>query len=503
MQLRPAILLVLLLQCFGLFSQHDSLLTIAFDFNEHNYEEKHHQIQARPVGVSLVRDRFGNERSAVFIHGHASSYLSLGTSPLLKTEPVTVSLWIKLARRVYSGRGYECNPILLLKNGPGDDFNCAYVISYDAYTNRIGAGSSKNSLQEVLVGASEDMRFGEWQHLVFTSDTNYFAFYVNGELQGRFKKGFKTPFLATDSLMFGHTANKKNDRFSQGIFDDIRIFHRVMSEREILDLYHEPNPNRAWVVFITILKYLGIAAGIFAAAFLLVWQRRKALKREQEKLELNNRLYEMEIRTLKAQMNPHFIFNSLNSIQQFILGKDNDKAGLYLAKFSKLLRKLLESNSSDSLSVGDEVEILNRYIEIEALRFSHAFTCTMEVSPVIDQASTMIPHLLIQPFIENAIWHGLLPKKEEKQLMVRFDQKDPRTLTCTIEDNGIGRQASQQQPDTFRKKSLGLSFVKHRLELLSKTLGSAYGVEITDKTNEKGEGAGTKVVVTLPVLKTS
>lgn len=501
MQLRPAIFFVLLLSCCGLPAQHDSLLVLTFDFNEHHYGEKNGLVQNRAVGLSLVRDRFGNERSAAFIHGHANSYLSLGTSSLLKAEPITISIWVKIARRVYSGRGYDCNPILLLKNGPGDDFNCAYMITYDAYTNALGAGSSKDSIQEVTVTANESMRFGVWQHLVVTSDYNYLAFYLNGELQGRFKKGFKTPFLASDSMMIGHSANKKNERFAQGSFDDIRIFHRVLGEKEVLDLYHEPNPNRVRAVFISVLKYLGIATGIFAVAFLLVWQRRKALRREREKFEWNNRLYEMEIRTLKAQMNPHFIFNSLNSIQQFILGKDNDKAGMYLAKFSKLLRKLLESNSSDSLPVSDEVEILNRFIEIEALRFSHTFTCSVEVSPVIDQANTLIPHMLIQPFIENAIWHGLLPKKEEKLLLVRIDQKDPRTLSCTVEDNGIGRAASRQQPDTFRRKSLGLSFVKNRLELMSKTLGVECGIEITDKTNEEGEATGTKVVVTLPVLK--
>src|SRR6218665_1815943 len=310
MQLRPAIFLVLLLSCSGLFAQHDSLLTLTFDFNDQHYGEKNGLVQTRDHGLSLVRDRFGNERSAVFIHGHANSYFSLGTSTLLKTEPITISMWVKLSRRVYSGRGYECNPLLLLKNGPGDDFNCAYMLSYDGYANVIEAASTKDSLQEVIIMANESMRFGEWQHLVLTSEYNYFTFYMNGELQGRFKKGFNTPFLASDSMVLGHTANKKNERFAMGSFDDIRIFHRVLGEKEIQDLYHEPDPNRTRVILLTVLKYLGLVAGIFLVAFLLVRQRRKALKREQEKFEMNNKLYEMEIRTLKAQMNPHFIFNS-------------------------------------------------------------------------------------------------------------------------------------------------------------------------------------------------
>lgn len=492
---------VFVLQCWiGVNAQVDSNVVITYDFNDHTFNEANGLVKARPVGVTLVEDRFGNDASATFINGHQNSYLNLGVSPLLRPKNATISIWVNLSRRVYAGKGYDFNPIIQLKNGPGVDFINAYVISYDCYSKRFSSSASRDSLKETGVMSANEPEFGKWYHFVITSNYDYFAFYINGRLQGRCRKDFETKFLETDSFMVGHTASKKNERFSQGIFDDIKIFHRVLSEKEIKALYNAPNPNKSKVFWTTVLEVLAIVTGIFVIAFLLVWRRRVALLRTQERLETKRKLHEMEIRTLKAQMNPHFIFNSLNSIQQFIMSKENDKAELYLSKFSKLIRELLESNTNESLTINEEVEIIKGYLDMESLRFSGVFSFSIVVDNAVDQENALIPHMMVQPFIENAIWHGLLTKQGERRVDVFFEKAGNRMIRCIIDDNGIGRQNATKKESTFKRKSLALSFVKQRLELLKETLNVDCGVSIIDKVDENKNSIGTKVIVLLPTI---
>lgn len=177
----------------------------------------------------------------------------------------------------------------------------------------------------------------------------------------------------------------------------------------------------------------------------------KRLKNAGEKLELQSKLHEMEIRTLKSQMNPHFIFNALNSIQQFIVTGDNVKAEMYLSKFSKLIRDLLESNSNEGLLLSEEVEILKGYIEMEMLRFDNSFSYEITIDSKLNQQKVKLPHLMIQPFVENAIWHGLLLKQGDGRINLRFEYDSLTTIKCIVEDNGIGREASKKKENTFKK----------------------------------------------------
>lgn len=474
----------------------DSTTHIVFDFNNHTYNEKHDLITGKPVNISLIEDRFGNPKSACYLHGNYNSYLNLGTSPLLKPKHGTIALWVKLDRRVFAGKGYESNPIIITKNSYSQDFYDAYTLFYDLKSGRFMTFSSIDStgIKQAGINSVDTIIFNRWYHLAVTYDNHRMAFYVNGQLQAECDKDFETHFLAADSVMVGNGASKKNNRWMRGTVDDIEIFHRVLSPPEIQDLYHAPNPNRLRAIISEILKWLGIAALVFLSVFLLLWQRRRALKREKER-------YELEIRTIKAQMNPHFIFNSLNSIQQFIMLNENRKAELYLARFAKLMRNILESNVTESLTIKEEAELLHGYIEIEALRFDKKLNYNIEIDSKIDASNTRIPHLMIQPFAENAIWHGLLPKAGERNLLIRFEYIDEKTVRCVVEDNGVGRDASRHKEETFKKKSLALSFIKQRLNLFSKTLNLDCSVKIIDKINTDQSSAGTKILVILPILK--
>lgn len=235
----------------------------------------------------------------------------------------------------------------------------------------------------------------------------------------------------------------------------------------------------------------GIAILITIIAILMF--RQNSLRSAHQKMHMEQKL-------ISSQMNPHFVFNSLNAIQHLIMNKENDKAEFYLSKFSKLIRELLESNIKESLTVREEVGILTGYLEMEAKRFSKSFHYNIQIDEKIDQERVNIPHMMIQPFVENAIWHGLLPKEGERNLNIYYELDTEKTIRCVIEDNGIGREAAMKKENTFKKKSLALSFVRQRLELMQETLKVNCYIKIIDKKSGSGESLGTKIIVVLPII---
>ncbi|MBL7936754.1 MAG: LamG domain-containing protein, partial [Bacteroidia bacterium] len=238
------------------FSQTDS--TIIFDFNTGEIKEKNNRITPKAIGVSLVKDRFGNEQSAAYLHGNPSSYLNLGTSSLLKPIYGSISIWVNLDRHIYAGKGSEANPIISTKNGIQDDFNYAYNLSYDFKSKRLFAISHKDSTQEINIRSENEFLFNNWYHLVFTFNSSQFAFYINGKLQQTASKQFSLNYLTGDSVIIGNSASKKNDRYSQGTFDDIQFFHHALSPSEVLELYEAPNPNKTKQFIIESTKYIAI-----------------------------------------------------------------------------------------------------------------------------------------------------------------------------------------------------------------------------------------------------
>ncbi|HEY1038829.1 MAG TPA: histidine kinase, partial [Bacteroidia bacterium] len=226
----------------------------------------------------------------------------------------------------------------------------------------------------------------------------------------------------------------------------------------------------------------------------------RKLRRELIQTKIRTRLYSLEMRAVKAQMNPHFIFNSLNSIQHFILAEENENAYKYLSKFSKLVRKLIESNQSENLMLETEVEILTKYLEIESMRFKDAFTYEVKVDPSINRMKK-IPHMMIQPFVENAIWHGLLNKKGERSLIIHFSQLSENSIECRIEDNGIGiNKAKESIKGNVKEKSLALDFIQERLMLFSRTMGFSFKLSVRDKSDIDPSQTGTEVLITLPLM---
>jgi ligand-binding sensor domain-containing protein len=222
--------------------------------------------------------------------------------------------------------------------------------------------------------------------------------------------------------------------------------------------------------------------------------------REKEKSLLQKQLAELEMKALRAQMNPHFIFNALNSIQQQIVTNDTDNAFIYLDKFARLLRMILDHSEHNLVSLRDELKGLQLYIEIEALRFQHSFEYSIDIAENVKQESIKIPGMLLQPYVENAIWHGLLPKAGMRRIHISIRSEDD-LLFCTIEDNGVGREAAMRQPKKHLHESKGLHITAERLNLIGKIEKTNARVNITDLKDSQGNALGTRVELAIPIIE--
>jgi LytS/YehU family sensor histidine kinase len=214
-----------------------------------------------------------------------------------------------------------------------------------------------------------------------------------------------------------------------------------------------------------------------------------------EVLQLNKDLATSQLTALRSQMNPHFIFNALNSVQQYILQGNITEANRYLSKFSKLQRQVLNQSDQNFIPLDKELEVLNLYLELEQLRFENGFTYNIEVNKNVDTDEIKIPPMIVQPFVENAIWHGLMPKQDNRKLVICFEMSGDEMLLCTVTDNGIGREAAARlkNGNQSEHKSRGLTLVYDRLNILSQQYGKAFKAEVKDLMDSEGLPAGTEV----------
>lgn len=244
--------------------------------------------------------------------------------------------------------------------------------------------------------------------------------------------------------------------------------------------------------------YVCVAA---SGAVLVLLIAVSALRNIRNKAQIKNDLISSQLTAIRAQMNPHFMYNTLNSIQDLIIKGDIKHTNYYLSKFSSLMRKILEFSENEKVILSEEVEMLKNYLELEKLRFGEDFSFEISLDDNLDQMRTFIPSLIIQPFAENAIKHGLLHKKGLKKISVRFVIVDEHYLEAIIEDNGIGRERSEEikQRSKLRHKSFANSAVQKRLELLNKSNPGFISLEIVDLYAHK-EAIGTRVVLRIKRL---
>lgn len=245
---------------------------------------------------------------------------------------------------------------------------------------------------------------------------------------------------------------------------------------------------------------------IILGVFLLIWlfihlRIRSIRKEESEKQVTARKLAELEQMALKSQMNPHFIFNSLNSIQQYVIEKDIIGANKFITEFARLIRMTLEYSDKAKVSLSEERDFLSTYLQLEHARFEGKFSFQIDISPTIDKDNTYIPPLILQPYIENSIRHGVRFRKDNNgKIAIRFQVREDR-LICTIEDNGIGRKMSaaykSQSPIEYHSK--GMTLTAKRIEMLNKTQTNPIFIDIDDLHSEDGSPAGTRVTLGFPL----
>jgi ligand-binding sensor domain-containing protein len=245
---------------------------------------------------------------------------------------------------------------------------------------------------------------------------------------------------------------------------------------------------------------------IIVSLWYLNLRRARKIKRKQEvqqkMLEIEKQMFELEQKTLRLQMNPHFIFNSLNSIQSYIINHKTELAVAYLSTFSQLMRLILANSGSKFIVLKKELRSLKYYLELEKLRFDNKFEFHISVDKNIDDEFMAIPTMLIQPYVENAIIHGLLNKPGKGKIDIRFVLHN-ETIRCTITDNGIGREKAMQlsRNSGIIKKSQGMMITKSRLEVLNKQYGGGFSVEVADLKDNKGNASGTEVKLVIHFIE--
>jgi hypothetical protein len=332
-------------------------------------------------------------------------------------------------------------------------------------------------------------------------------------------KLFADHFEATNTFDSAMFYMRKNKSLGDSILSDKNFAHLAYVQTKYETELKEKENKRLKEIEVSQKKKLneknlmliasGVALLLAAFSILLLYrsfQNKKhnlILLEQKNTSEYKRQVAELEMKSLRSQMNPHFIFNSLNSIRNYIIRNEPQIAGNYLSQFANLMRKILDASHQSFTYIDDEVEMLKLYLELELMRFSRQFTYTITIDPEVKHANYKIPSMVLQPFIENAIWHGLLNKEEgEGELSIHFSEyeTDANRILCEIKDNGIGRKQSAALKNTLKMhKSKGLDITRERLIRLSNG-------EITDPItffdleDEHGTPLGTRVLVHMPVM---
>jgi len=250
------------------------------------------------------------------------------------------------------------------------------------------------------------------------------------------------------------------------------------------ELTQKNNKVQSWII-----------ASLVIIALLLLYAAFVQFKSVKQQKYANNLL---ALKSLRSQMNPHFIFNALNSVNSFIASNDERAANKYLSEFSQLMRAVLENSEEDFIPLEKEIELLKLYVKLEHFRFKDKFEYSVTIDETLKINEFVIPPMLLQPYVENAVWHGLRYKKEMGLLSINFKQVDSETVKITIADNGIGRKKSKELKTDHQKKqqSKGMGNIQSRISILNEMYQDKVDVFIEDYSEDENQ-IGTKVVLIL------
>lgn len=354
-----------------------------------------------------------------------------------------------------------------------------YVKSFKIFDEEIEVNAFEKIIDPIELQYNQNFFSIEFGLISYFKDSPVDFQYILEGLDEDWQKAGKRTYLSYTNLKGGNYT--------------LRIKSENANELAIPIKIDTPYWKTWWFYSLIILTIIGL--GLLAHLYRL----RQIKKQERIKADYNKKINQLEIKALRAQMNPHFLFNSLNSIRYYILNEENENASDYITKFSKLLRLILNNSRQNQISLHDELHALEIYIDFEQMRFDNKFTYEINIEPGFNPNDIQIQPLTIQPFVENAIWHGLMPKKEKGHLKVNVSkQKDE--IIIVVEDNGIGRQKAKEleKSGLEESKSFGLKITEDRMNLMESIRGKKSDFKIVDLFENK-HPAGTKVIIKFEV----
>ncbi len=269
----------------------------------------------------------------------------------------------------------------------------------------------------------------------------------------------------------------------------------ILHEGQVIGVIDSEHPRRNFYNYDHV-RAISTIAAISANKITEAMARAQAERQEIMLLRINKMLAESQLMALRAQMNPHFIFNCLNSIQECIVTSKYTEASKYLNKFAKLFRLVLNNSGRNLVTIAEERDVLELYLELELMRFGQGFTYSIDVDPELEDDYVRLPSMLLQPFVENGLWHGLMHKQGDRHMRISFFPIGPEQFACEIEDNGIGRKRStemkQNSARTREHESRGIRICEDRIDVLARQ-GNHARLEVIDLYDAAGNPAGTLV----------
>jgi len=371
----------------------------------------------------------------------------------------------------------------------------------DKYSNYDAKASSLNEIGKIYLARGDYANAGNYAlkslqitrqlHSAEWQSNAWESLYKVYEKQHRYDKAFEA---YRQFILFRDSVSNEDKRSAlarkEMAFDFERKEAATKAEHDKREALAQAEINRQRLIKRGILAGVMILLVAGLSSFVLYKRRRDAEERRKE-ADLKAKVSDTEMKVLRLQMNPHFIFNSLNSVSDYISKHETTTANYFLSKFAKMMRQVLENSEKKEITLAEDLQVVETYIQLESLRLRNEINYEICIDPDIDPDVTLVPPLIIQPFVENSIWHGLSGKTRPGRISIRIVREDGM-IHYIVEDNGIGRKEAGKQAKTG-KRSMGLRITLDRIDIINQTRRAKAGVEILDLSE------GTRVEVKLPL----
>ncbi|ALJ06531.1 hypothetical protein APS56_15930 [Pseudalgibacter alginicilyticus] len=414
--------------------------------------------------------------SAIFYYKKALTLKQLETNPTYKAN-----LYSNLSL-MYENAGNAEEAVISVEKSLGliDAYGIEFVRP-TAYANASMAYLKTGNLEKSEYFAKESLKLSETQENLFMQKSAWGTLADVFTAKGEYKKALEAHIKFSSLKDSLNNQNRRVEIARKQMAFDFENEH-ILIEAEIK---RQATIKRAFVLG-------GIGLLLMSILGFILYKRKRDTLAQKQEAEFKALVSDTELKALRAQMNPHFIFNSLNSIGDYILKNDTTFAQDYLTRFAKLMRMSLENSEFKEIPLSEDLKFIELYLQVESKRLPDRFSYTVKIANDIDAENTLVPPLILQPFIENSIWHGFKSKDSNGHILVEIKKVDG-ILVCSVDDNGSGR--NQTGTESHNKKSMGITITENRIKILNKQKNANGKLQIIDKPND----SGTRIEISLPL----